>query len=415
MVLSSSARPVRSAARRLAQLPGAVHDATGVLAAAVLSHVRVVERRAGPALSPSEQHALRDAAAAMRQALAAATEALTLAAHSAADEAGELLRPVPAPTATPAPVPAQVAAPATTPTTASTPTAAPAPAQVTARAPATAPATVTTPTQVTTRAPVPAQATAPTPATTPATAPIRASTPATTPVPAPATDPATARATTSAAASARATTPAAAPATTQATNPVPAPATTPATDPAAAPAPAPEWQALERLTSAQRRALHYYTTVEGAGELNAYLRHHTDVPKKRRAALWQLVDDAVAGVAALPRFTGLAYRGTSLPAAQLRRWRPGVVVADRGFASASASRSVADAFRGGGNAFITVVGHSGADIRALSSFPHEAEVLYPPGTRFRVVDRSWDHRRECWSFLIEEVTSCASTAPSTTS
>ncbi|WP_053206285.1 ADP-ribosyltransferase domain-containing protein [Jiangella muralis] len=303
MVLSSSARPIRSAARRLAQLPGEVHDATGALAAAVLSHVRIVERRAGPALSPSEQHAVRGAAGAMRRALAAADDALTLAAWSAAAEADALLRPTPTPLP---PLPA----------------------------------------------PAPAPATAPAPA--PAPAPTRATT------------------------------------------------ATPATSP------------LERLTSAQCCALHHYTTVEGAGELNAYLRRPADVPAKRRAELRRLVDDATAGLAALPPFTGLAYRGTSLPAAQLRRWRPGVVVADRGFASASASPSVADAFRGGGNAFITVVGHSGADIRALSSFRHEAEVLYPPGTRFRVVDRSWDHRRECWSFLIEEVTSCASTAPSTT-
>ncbi len=281
MVLSSSARPVRSAARGLAELSGLVHDGTGALTASVLSRVHVVSRCAGPALSSDRHDAVGDAAVAMRLALATAAATLTLAVESAADELGVLLRPAAA----------AGGAPRTT--------------------------------------------------------------------------------------------------TGQPSSPDPP-------------------------TRAQRRALRYYTTVEGVDEVNAFLRRPDDTPPERRAQLRRLVDDAVAGLAALPRFTGVAYRGTSLPAAQLPRWRPGVVVADRGFASASASASVAEAFRAGGNAFITIVGRTGADIRALSSFAHEAEVLFPPGTRFRVVGRSWDDRRECWSFLIEEVTSCASTAPSTT-
>ncbi|SDU89449.1 ADP-ribosyltransferase domain-containing protein [Jiangella alkaliphila] len=281
MVLSSSARPVRSAARGLAELSGLVHDGTSALAASVLSRVRVVGRCAGPALPPDRHDAVGDAAVAMRLALATAAATLTLAVESAADELGVLLRPAAA---------ARGAARTTT------------------------------------------------------------------------------------------------------------------GQPSSA----------HPLTRAQRRALRYYTTVEGVDEVNAFLRRPDDTPPQRRADLRRLVDDAVAGLAALPRFTGVVYRGTSLPAAQLPRWRPGVVVADSGFASASASASVAEAFRAGGNAFITIVGRTGADIRALSSFAHEAEVLFPPGTRFRVVGRSWDDRRECWSFLIEEVAACASTAPSTT-
>lgn len=288
MVLSPSVRPVRSAAHGLARLSGLVRDDTGTLAASVLSRVRVVQWRAGPALSPWQHDTVRAAAGAMHQALAAAADVLTLAVESAADELGALLpKPDPAPDG----------------------------------------------------------------------------------------------------------------------------------DHNVRPGAAPAGHRLgprSRLTAAQRRALHHYTTIEGVEEMNAYLRRPADAPPERRARLRRLVDDAAAGLAALPRFAGVAYRGTSLPAAQLPRWRPGVVVADRGFASASASASVAEAFRGGGNAFLTIVGRGGADIRALSSFAHEAEVLFPPGTRFRVVDRSWDDRRECWSFLLEEVAACASTAPSTT-
>lgn len=168
------------------------------------------------------------------------------------------------------------------------------------------------------------------------------------------------------------------------------------------------------LTAAQRDALRHYTTAEGVEALNRFLRRPADTPPERRDELRRLVDDAVAGLAALPRFDGVSYRGTTLPAADLPRWQPGAVVADRGFASTSASASVAEAFRAGGNAFITIAGRSGADIRALSSFRHEAEVLFAPGTRFRVLGRSWDHRRECWSLQLEEVWPCASTATPTT-
>lgn len=275
MVLSSSARPVRSAARGLAELSGLVHDGAGALAAAVLSRVHHVGRTAGPALSPSQHDALRSAAAAMAHTLATTTEQVRLVADSAADELGTLLAP-------------GLAASGAEPGTAISP----------------------------------------------------------------ALDP----------------------------------------DPPA------------RLTQAQLRALHFYTTVEGVEELNRHLRRPGDTPAERRDHLQRLVADAVAGLAALPRFDGVSYRGTTLPAADLPRWRPGAVVADRGFASSSASAPVAEAFRRGGNAFITIAGRTGADIRSLSYFSHEAEVLFAPGTRFRVVGRSWDHRRECWSFQIEEVT-----------
>jgi hypothetical protein len=276
VVLSSSARPVRSAAFGLAELSGLVHDGAGALAAAVRSRVAQLARTAAPALSPSQHDSLRAAALAMDQALTAAAETLTLALGSTADDLEVLLRPPPA-----------------------------------------------------------------------------------------------------------------------------------------------SGRGLHRhraapLTPSQRHALHVYTTVDGVDLLNRHLRHPAGTPEERRAEVQRLVDDAVAGLAALPRFDGVSYRGTTLPEADLPRWQPGVVVADRGFASSSASAPVAEAFRCGGNAFITIAGRSGADIRSLSYFADEAEVLFAPGTRFRVVGRAWDHRRQCWSFQIEEVDPCASTATPTT-
>ncbi|TDC47764.1 hypothetical protein E1212_23205 [Jiangella ureilytica] len=311
MVLSSSARPVRSAARGLAELSDVVHDGAGALAAAVLSRAQLVGRVAGPALSPSQHHVLRAAAAAMAQTVTTAAEQVTLTLDATTDALEELLGP----------------------------------AQHSSRGTRPGPGA---------RGVRPGFGRA----SEVRDEPERAGT--------------------------------------------------------ASPHPRLHAHGAAHLTPAQLRALHFYTTVEGVEEINRHLRRPRDTPAERRDDLQRLVDDAVAGLAALPRFDGVSYRGTTLPAADLPRWRPGAVVADRGFASSSASAPVAEAFRRGGNAFITIAGRTGADIRSLSFFAHEAEVLFAPGTRFRVIGRSWDHRRECWSFQIEEVTGCASTAPPTT-
>lgn len=301
MVLSSSARPVRSAARGLAELSDLVHDGAGALAAAVLSRVHHVGRAAGPALSPSQHDALRSAAAAMAHTLATTAETLALALDATTDALGTLLAPGPAASG----------------------------AEQGAGLREDCGAGVKSVRGMLHRH---------------------------------------------------------------------------GRGAGAAVSPQPHPPQISPLTAAQSRALHFYTTVEGVEELNRHLRRPDHTPAERRDHLQRLVGDAVAGLAALPRFDGVSYRGTTLPAADLPRWRPGAVVADRGFASSSASAPVAEAFRRGGNAFITIAGRTGADIRSLSYFSHEAEVLFAPGTRFRVVGRSWDHRRECWSFQIEEVT-----------
>lgn len=92
-------------------------------------------------------------------------------------------------------------------------------------------------------------------------------------------------------------------------------------------------------------------------------------------------EHATEGLARLPRYVGAeTYRGTDLPLDVLNRMQMGAVETDMAFFSSSATTPFA------GNTQMVVRGVSGKDISFLTQIP-EAEVLYPPGTSFRVLNR----------------------------
>lgn len=61
---------------------------------------------------------------------------------------------------------------------------------------------------------------------------------------------------------------------------------------------------------------------------------------------------------------------------------------DKGFMSTSKLRVEALAFGGKNKALLRISSRSGRDISPLSSFEEEAEVLIPPGVKFRVIKRA---------------------------
>ncbi|MFB6324862.1 ADP-ribosyltransferase domain-containing protein [Pantoea deleyi] len=71
----------------------------------------------------------------------------------------------------------------------------------------------------------------------------------------------------------------------------------------------------------------------------------------------------------------------SLPESVLNGNQIGNVVTDFGFMSTSAKEPFT------GSVLINIKGVSGKDISFFSEFPKEAEVLYPPGIKFKVIDR----------------------------
>ncbi|WP_162606607.1 ADP-ribosyltransferase domain-containing protein [Jiangella asiatica] len=159
-----------------------------------------------------------------------------------------------------------------------------------------------------------------------------------------------------------------------------------------------------RLTADEVLAIHAYTTVRGVDRINGHLRAPEQTPAADRDEIETLAAHAVAGLTALPASPGVTFRGTGLPDHVLARWERGSVVADPAFLSSSANRAVAESFRGGRNALITIVGRTGVDVRKLSQFGHESEILFRPDTPFRVLSRRWDHTVGCWRIRVEEIT-----------
>jgi phage-related protein (TIGR01555 family) len=89
-------------------------------------------------------------------------------------------------------------------------------------------------------------------------------------------------------------------------------------------------------------------------------------------------------LAALPKHTEVTTRGTDFEVDELKKWQPGKIVADHGFMSTT--KKSEPSF--GGNVSLTIHGKSGRDISGLSGHPGEKEVLFPSGTRFKVVSRT---------------------------
>lgn len=138
--------------------------------------------------------------------------------------------------------------------------------------------------------------------------------------------------------------------------------------------------ALTRLTSADRKALGDYT---GSGylELNNALRAGKLTPE-----LQARVDAINAALAKLPDYKGPVSRGTTLPAETLEKYKPGAVITEDAFTSTS--KETSKAFTG--NTRFEILSKTGKFVEKYTKIPGEQEVLFPPGVRFSVIERSTD-------------------------
>lgn len=131
------------------------------------------------------------------------------------------------------------------------------------------------------------------------------------------------------------------------------------------------------LTDDQIGALHGYTLNEGYSWINPALRSQTTLTPQMEAFARHITE----GLRQLPAYTaGNTFRGTTLPADVLDKIYIGGTTKDGAFMSTSAATGFM------GDVQMQVTGTSGRDISFLSAFP-EAEVLYPPGVQFEVLNR----------------------------
>jgi hypothetical protein len=97
------------------------------------------------------------------------------------------------------------------------------------------------------------------------------------------------------------------------------------------------------------------------------------------------IDRAVAGLDALPNYTGLVYRGvesSGIPAAIKAQYKVGGVIEEAAFTSSSYVKGA----NFSGDWQYTIVSKTGKQIDFLSQIGTEKEVLFRPGTRFKILD-----------------------------
>jgi hypothetical protein len=155
------------------------------------------------------------------------------------------------------------------------------------------------------------------------------------------------------------------------------------------------------LTPDEVKAIYRYTTNSGYTEMNSYLRGREYSPEDA-ARIQKDVDDAISGLQKLPTVTRETVRGTNLPQSVLDQLKVGERYPDQAFQSTTTNRNVADGFRGDGNAMIYVDGRTGVDVRALSHFGSEAEVLFSPRANFEVIRIAQSSDGSYWRIYLKE-------------
>lgn len=152
----------------------------------------------------------------------------------------------------------------------------------------------------------------------------------------------------------------------------------------------------EGLTDADETALRQYTGI-GYRAINRCLRS----PAGCTGSLATQADAVSAALAKLEPRPGITFRGASLTAMDVARYELGQVVSEAAFTSTSRAMSVAgDGF--GGNTLVVVHGRTGRNVEHYSHYPHESEILFDKGTRFRVLDRVLDGGSDKWIITLVE-------------
>jgi hypothetical protein len=133
----------------------------------------------------------------------------------------------------------------------------------------------------------------------------------------------------------------------------------------------------------------------GYGAINKEAREATPGAKPAAGKHQNTMELAVSGLNKLPRYQGIAYRGLVKPPPGFAAYaQEGAVTSDLGFSSASPAMTAVynflDRYTGPRNIIYIVQSKTASNIISLSTNVAEAEVLFRPGTRFKV-DKIWTH------------------------
>ncbi len=120
-------------------------------------------------------------------------------------------------------------------------------------------------------------------------------------------------------------------------------------------------------------------TAEDYAELNAALRSGDPAEVARFQAQ---IQRAVSGLQQLPPFRGQVNRAVSLTPEMAAPYQPGAVVTEPAFTSASIPGGT---YQRGGNVAMSIESTTGRNVSSIARHVSEGEVIFSPGTRFRVI------------------------------
>jgi ADP-ribosyltransferase exoenzyme len=141
---------------------------------------------------------------------------------------------------------------------------------------------------------------------------------------------------------------------------------------------------MSALTSGDLSALADYTG-SGYQDLNNALRSDAlDASQQAR------IDALNRALEKFPAYEGPVVRGTNLPPEVLDGYEPGEVITEPAFMSTTTNPAVAQSPTFGGNVEFRILSTTGRDISSVSMFPGEEEILFPPGAKFYILNKTVD-------------------------
>jgi hypothetical protein len=177
---------------------------------------------------------------------------------------------------------------------------------------------------------------------------------------------------------------------------------------------APKTQSLLSAIAPEDVYATYMYTTQFHKEINGALRSHDEGALRR---LEPTIKGVASVLASLPPTAGTVYRGVErLTPERDAKYAVGNVVTEEGFTSTATTASSGLRFAGVMNdegemrkrsetprALFIMRTHSGKAISQLSNSKEEAEVLFPPGTQFKVVDKTHDETHNLSIIYLDEL------------
>lgn len=161
--------------------------------------------------------------------------------------------------------------------------------------------------------------------------------------------------------------------------------------------------ALAKVSTDDLIGLREYT-ANGYVKMNEGLRGSKTALKE----MAPIVKTAASGLKAMPEVKGTVYRGANMTPERLAGYKVGETISERGFTSTTQNKAMVlgqtqEQLFNKNTMFVIKSKGGGKDVSMLSQFPDEKEVLFAPGTEFKVLKNAFDKKLSKNVIYLEEV------------